>query len=116
MSTEGPRVQGEEMELQVRFPSDVYDFLTTPDLKLETLTRSHRGEIQPYVRLTRKAVVGDEVGLKTVSESIHVFEDTLKVFDSALFSGIRDVVPESPIAIAQQNFLAVRLAIRNFKP
>ena len=95
-----------------RFPSDIYDYLSTADLKIETLTRLHRGEVQPYVRLTRTVVVGDEVGLKTVSESIHVFDHTLKELDDALFLGIRDVEKGSPIETAQQNFYSAKEALR----
>ena len=95
-----------------RFPSDIYDFLLTPNVKIEALTRSHRGEMQPYVRLTREVVVGDEIGLRQVSESIHVFGDTLEVLDNALFLGIKEVEKGSPLETAQQNFFSVKAALR----
>ena len=102
MSTEAPR----------RFPSDVYDFLRTPDLKIESDKRLWRDEVQHRVRLTRVVEYDFEGETARTSESIYVDNDTLQALDEALFLGVAEVVKGSPLEIAKLHFISAKAALR----
>lgn len=102
MSIEAPR----------RFPSDVYDFLTTPGLKIEAQSRPWRDGVQHSVRLTRVVEYDFEGKPRRVSESIYAYEDTLQALDDTLFLGVREVEKGSAIETANQNFLSAKAALK----
>ena len=102
MSTEAPR----------RFPSDVYDFLRTPDLKIESDKRLWRDEVQHRVRLTRVVEYDFEGETARTSESIYVDNDTLQALDETLFLDVADVVKGSPLETAQRNFFSAKETLR----
>lgn len=102
MSTEAPR----------RFPSDVYDFLTTADLKIESNTKLWRDVVQHRVRLTRAVEYDFEGETARTSESIYVDNDTLQALDETLFLGVRKVKKGSAIETARHNFFSAKEALR----
>ncbi len=109
MSTEAPRLI-KELHLQLQHPYAVLEFLTTPNMQIVEVQKPTSEEVTHAI-LERTVIIKGE----PIKQRISAFHGDLIYLDT-FFSGIIGVEPGSPVETAQQNFLAVRLAILNFKP
>lgn len=111
MSAEAPRTI-KELPRDMQHPFAVLEFFTTLHIEIVKVHVPPVDSLASRYAVLKRTV---EVNGRPQGQTISALEPDLE-FLNRYFSGIVDVVPESPIAIAQQNFLAIRLAIRNFKP